>query len=151
MRTGGAACNTRAVPRSRSVVAGMMLLVLIALTVPAVSLAGGSAGDQQYTDPFSGGSGGASTHTAATTTSSAPATTTSSPAPAASSPVAATPTTSADPSTVAAATTASDSAATMATSSPTLPYTGYDAWTAVGFGLTLLAGGTVIRWRVRRS
>jgi hypothetical protein len=152
MRTGCAACNTRAVPRSRSVLAGMMLLVLIALAVPAVSLAGGSAGDQQYTDPFSGGNGGASTHTTATTTSSTPATTTSSPAPATSSPVAATPTTSADPSTVAAATTtASDPTATMATSSTTLPYTGYDAWTAVGFGVTLVAGGIVIRWRVRRS
>ena len=39
----------------------------------------------------------------------------------------------------------------MATSSPTLPYTGYDAWTAVGFGLALVAGGVVVRWRVRRS
>jgi LPXTG-motif cell wall-anchored protein len=127
----------------------MLLLVLVALAVPAVSLAGGSAGDQQYTDPFSGGS---SSHTAATTTSSAPATTTSSPAPATSSPAAAAPTPSADPSTVAAATTtAADPTATIATSSPTLPYTGYDAWTAVGFGLALLAGGTVIRWRVRRS
>ena len=34
-------------------------------------------------------------------------------------------------------------------SSTTLPYTGYDAWTAVGFGLTLVAGGAALRWHLR--
>jgi hypothetical protein len=134
----------------------MLLLVLVALAVPAVSLAGGSAGDQQYTDPFSGGSGGSGSHTAGTTTSS-PATTTSSPAPAQTTPSAAPSTTpaastgSAVPTTAAAVpTTAGEPTATMAGgSSPTLPYTGYDAWTAVGFGVTLVAGGAALRWHLR--
>jgi hypothetical protein len=151
------ACNTRAVPRSRFVLAGMLLLVALALALPAVSLAGGSAGDQQYTDPFSGGSGGGASQTAATTTS-APATTGPAPAQTTSSPASttpATPTGSADPTSAAAVpTTAGEPTATIAGSgSPTLPHTGYDAWTAVGFGLTLVAGGAVLRWRlhVRRS
>ena len=132
----------------------MLLLVLMALAVPAVSLAGGSAGDQQYTDPFAG-SGGSGSHTAGTTTSS-PATTTSSPAPAQTTHSAAPSTTpaapsSADPTTAAAVpTTAGEPTATMAGgSSTTLPYTGYDAWTAVGFGLTLVAGGAALRWHLR--
>jgi hypothetical protein len=131
----------------------MLLLVLVALAVPAVSLAGGSAGDQQYTDPFSGGSGGSGPHTA----TSSPATTTSSPAPAQTTPSAAPSTTpaastsSADPTTAAAVpTTAGEPTATMAGgSSTTLPHTGYDAWTAVGFGVTLVAGGAALRWHLR--
>jgi hypothetical protein len=124
----------------------MLLLVLVALAVPAVSLAGGSAGDQQYTDPFAGGSG-SRTAPSTTTSSPAPAQTTSS-APPSTTPAA--PTGTADPATVAAAsTTASQPTATMATSSPMLPYTGYDAWTAVGFGLVLVGGGVALRWRVR--
>jgi hypothetical protein len=138
----------------------MLLLLLVALAVPAVSLAGGSAGDQQYTDPFSGSSGGS--HTAPTTTSSpAPATTTTSRAPVTrtASPVPAqtsaapssTPASGADPTTAAAVpTTGGDPTATIAgRSSTTLPYTGYDAWTAVGFGLTLVAGGAALRRRMR--
>jgi hypothetical protein len=127
----------------------MLLLVLVALAVPAASLAGGSAGDQQYTDPFAGGSGGSGSHTAGTTTSSpAPAQTTSSPAPPTT--VAAS-TNSADPTTAAAvSTTAGEPTATMASGSSTeLPHTGYDAWTAVGFGLTLVAGGAALRWQLR--
>jgi hypothetical protein len=126
----------------------MLLVVMVALAVPAVTLAGGSAGDQQYTDPFSGGG----SHTAGTTPSSpAPSTTTSSPAPQQT-------TSSAVPSTTPAASTtpgtdptaAAQPTATIAgPSSTTLPYTGYDAWTAVGFGLTLVAGGATLRWRVR--
>jgi hypothetical protein len=131
----------------------MLLLVLVALAVPAVSLAGGSAGDQQYTDPFSGGSGGSGSHIA----TSSPATTTSSPAPAQTTPSAAPSTTpaastsSADPTTAAAVpTTAGEPTATMADgSSTTLPHTGYDAWTAVGFGVTLVAGGAALRWHLR--
>jgi hypothetical protein len=142
----------------------MLLLVLVALAVPAVSLAGGSAGDQQYTDPFSGGSSGSGSHTAGTTTSS-PATTTSSPAPAQTTPSAAPSTTPADPTTAAAVpttagdptataaavpTTAGEPTATMAGgSSTTLPHTGYDAWTAVGFGVALVAGGAALRWHLR--
>jgi hypothetical protein len=136
----------------------MVLLVLVALAVPAVSFAGGSAGDQQYTDPFAGssGGGGSGSHTASTTTSS-PATTTSSPAPAqttaseAPSTTPAVSTSPADPTTAAAVpTTAGEPTATVAGgSSRTLPYTGYDAWTAVGFGLTLVVGGAAMRWRLR--
>ena len=130
----------------------MLLLVLVALAVPAVSLAGGSAGDQQYTDPFAGGSsGGSGSHTAGTHTSG-PATTTSRPAPAqsSSSPAPVASTSAADPTTATpVATTAGEPTATMAGGSSTsLPYTGYDAWTAVGFGLTLVAGGAVLRWRL---
>jgi hypothetical protein len=127
----------------------MLLLILVALAVPAVSFAGGSAGDQQYTDPFGGGSSGSGSHTAATTTSSpAPAQTTASAAP---STTPAAPTSSADPTTAAAVpTTAGEPTATMASGSSTeLPHTGYDAWTAVGFGLTLVAGGAALRWHVR--
>jgi hypothetical protein len=131
----------------------MLLLILVALAVPAVSLAGGSAGDQQYTDPF-GGSSGSGSHSASTSTPS-PATTTSSPAQttpsAAPSTTPAASSNSADPTTAAAtATTAGEPTATMAGgSSTTLPYTGYDAWTAVGFGLTLAAGGAALRWHLR--
>jgi hypothetical protein len=127
----------------------MLVLVLVALAVPAASLAGGSAGDQQYTDPFAGGSGGSGSHTATPTTSSpAPAQTTSSPAPSAT---AAPPTSSADPTTAAAvSTTAGEPTATIASGpSTTLPHTGYDAWTAVGFGLTLVVGGAALRWHLR--
>ncbi len=132
----------------------MLALLVVALAVPAVSLAGGSAGDQQYTDPFSGGNGGS--HTAPTTTS-APAATptttsgatvtrTASPVPAQT---ATAPASAADPTTAAAVpTTAGEPTATIAGSSGTLPYTGYDAWTAVGFGLTLVAGGGALRWRM---
>jgi hypothetical protein len=136
----------------------MLLLVLVALAVPAASLAGGSAGDQQYTDPFAGGSGGSGSHTAGTTTSSpAPAQTTSTPAPAQTTSSPAPPTTvaastnSADPTTAAAvSTTAGEPTATMASGSSTeLPQTGYDAWTAVGFGLTLVVGGAALRWHLR--
>jgi hypothetical protein len=131
----------------------MLLLILVALAVPAVSLAGGSAGDQQYTDPF-GGSSGSGSHSASTSTPS-PAPTTSSPAQttpsAAPSTTPAASTNSADPTTAAAVpTTAGEPTATMAGGpSTTLPYTGYDAWTAVGFGLTLLAGGAALRWHLR--
>jgi len=66
---------------------------------------------------------------------------------------------SADPTTAAVvsttpseptATIAGGPTATMAGGSSTkLPYTGYDAWTAVGFGLTLVAGGAALRWHLR--
>ncbi len=129
----------------------MLVLVLLALAIPAVSLAGGSAGDQQYTDPFSGGSGGGGAQTATTTTSPAPATTTASPAApqTTSSPAASTDPASSVTSTTAAAPTATIAATPTGTNTPqsTLPYTGYDAWTAVGFGVTLVAGGLALRWR----
>jgi hypothetical protein len=126
----------------------MLMLALVALAVPAVSVAGGSAGDQQYTDPFGGGSG--SQTAPATTTAAASATRTAAP----QTQTQTAPVQTSAPSTVASqtaatpSTTAGEPTATMATSSTTLPYTGYDAWTAIGFGLTLVAGGAVIRWRL---
>ena len=60
----------------------MLLLGALALAIPAVTLAsgGGSAGDQQYTDPFAGTAPGKSkpktTTTGTPTTSSQPAATT---------------------------------------------------------------------------
>jgi LPXTG-motif cell wall-anchored protein len=130
-------------------IAGLLALV-VGLAVPALSLAGGSAGDQQYTDPFGGASGShsasATTTTPATTTASATPTSTASPEPSTGS---ADPTTAAGSSSGELATTAGEPTATIATSTPTLPYTGYDAWTAVGFGITLVAGGLILRRRVR--
>lgn len=144
--TGCLACHTRAVPRSRLVLAGLLALVLAALAAPAVSLAGGggSAGDQQYTDPFSGGGTSHSTSTAqATTPTPAPA-----PAPA---PAPGSAATSATPTTPTADPTATIATATPLSTVATLPYTGYDLWTAAGFGLTMVAGGLVLRRRTRRA
>jgi LPXTG-motif cell wall-anchored protein len=126
---------------SRRLVAWITALALLGLCVPAVTIAsgGGSAGDQQYTDPFAG------TPTKPQTTPSAPAATT--PAPAATTPApAATPTTAVSPS---AATTPAQTIGSTTVKS--LPYTGYDGWLAAGFGLTLLGGGLVLRRHTRRS
>jgi LPXTG-motif cell wall-anchored protein len=132
--------------RLRLAVAGILTVGLLALAVPAASLAGGSAGDQQYTDPFSGSSSHTATARASATTTSSPAPSTTT-APAASAPD---PTTANAASTTADATTTADEpTATIATSSPMLPHTGYDAWTAVGFGIVLIGGGIALRRRVR--
>ena len=127
----------------------MLLLGALALAVPAVALAGGggSAGDQQYTDPFAGTSPGKSkpktTTTSAPTTSSAPATSTPPP----------TPTTSVTP--VASTSTASDPTTPTATIASTttgeLPRTGYDGWLAAGLGFALVGGGLGLRVRLRRT
>lgn len=112
-------------------------VIAVALVVPALSLAGGSAGNQQYTDPFGSGSGSTTTHAAAPSTTASP-------------PPATTPETTA--ATVAATTTAADPTATAATtSSGTLPHTGYDLWTGVGFGVTLIAAGIVLRRRTHHA
>lgn len=119
------------------------MIGVLALSVPAVTVAsggGGSAGDQQYTDPFAGTSTPTSathTTTSAPTTPAAPATTA---APATSPPVQ--PTTTID----------SDPTATMAsTSANQLPYTGYDGWLAATFGFVMVAGGLILRRRTARS
>jgi len=106
-----------------------------ALVVPALSLAGGSAGNQQYTDPFGSSS-------QSSTTQAAPPSTTASPAPGTTPASAPATTTAADPTAT---------AATATTSSGTLPYTGYDVWTGVGFAVTLIAGGIVLRRRAHRA
>ncbi len=131
----------------------MLLLGALALAIPAVTLAsgGGSAGDQQYTDPFAGTAPGKSkpktTTTSTPTTSSQPAATTP----------AATPTTSATP--VASTSTSSDpttptaTIASTATSTTTgeLPHTGYDGWLAATLGFVLVGGGLGLRARLRRT
>jgi LPXTG-motif cell wall-anchored protein len=127
----------------------ILLLGALALAIPAVTLAGGgggSAGDQQYTDPFAGTSPGKSkpktTSTSAPTTSTQPATTP------ATGP---TPTTSVTP--VASTSTASDPTtptATIASTTGQLPHTGYDSWLAAGLGFVLVAGGLGLRARLRR-
>jgi LPXTG-motif cell wall-anchored protein len=128
----------------------MLLLGALALAVPAVTLAaggGGSAGDQQYTDPF----GGTSTPTSKPkTTATTPPQTTPTPAPApttSATPVASTQTattqTSSDPTTP---------TATIASSTTgTLPRTGYDSWLAAGLGFVLVGGGLALRVRARRA
>jgi hypothetical protein len=140
----------------RWLVTCMLLLGALALAVPAVTLAagGGSAGDQQYTDPFAGTSPGKSkpktTTTSTPTTSTQPATTTPPPTP--TTPPA-TPTTSVTP--VASTSTASDPTtptATIASTTTTeLPHTGYDGWLAAGLGFVLVAGGLGLRARLRRT
>src|ERR1700761_6164281 len=62
--------------RSRLLIAACLTLGVLALALPAASLAGGSAGDQQYTHPFGGG---AAQPAQTSTTSAAPPTTTSAP------------------------------------------------------------------------
>jgi hypothetical protein len=128
----------------------MLLFGVLALAVPAVTLAsgGGSAGDQQYTDPFAGTAPGKSKSktTSTQTTSTAPATQPSTTPPA--------PTTSATP--VASTSTASDPTttptATIATSTTgELPRTGYDGWLAAGLGFVLVSGGLGLRSRLRRT
>jgi hypothetical protein len=114
----------------------------LALAVPAVTLAsgGGSAGDQQYTDPFAGSTTPTSashTTTSAPTTSTAAPTTTSAPPPTATvAPAPTTPATAADPTTPTATT-------------AQLPYTGYDGWVAGLCGFVLVSAGLVLRHRVR--
>ena len=127
----------------------MLLLGAVALSIPAVTLAaggGGSAGDQQYTDPFGGTSTPSST-THATATPTTPATTNA-------------PTTSAPASTVAASSTTSaagtltsdpGSMPTATTAGNQLPYTGYDIWLAGAFGFAMVGGGLLLRRRTHRS
>jgi len=135
----------------------MLVIGALALSVPAVTLAaggGGSAGDQQYTDPFAGTSTPTSpTHTAtsAPTTSATPTTPaspTTTAAPATSPPA----TTSDSPPVQPTDTIAADPTATIAsTSTNQLPYTGYDGWLAATFGFVMVGGGLVLRRRAGRS
>ena len=116
-----------------------LLLGLLALGAPAVALAGGSAGDQQYTDPFGAG----------TTTTSAARDTATATTPASATTPAATPP-AADPA-PAQTSTGSQPTATVAGTSSSLPYTGYDTWMAAGFGAVMLATGLGLRLQARRS
>lgn len=151
MRVGTAIAILARVRTPRWLVTCMLLLGAVALAVPAVTLAagGGSAGDQQYTDPFAGTAPGKSKPK--TTTTGTPATSTQ---PAATTPPpTATPTTSVTP--VASTSSASDPTTPTATiaSSTTgeLPHTGYDGWLAAALGFALVGGGLGLRARLRRT
>ncbi|MGH2875836.1 MAG: LPXTG cell wall anchor domain-containing protein [Solirubrobacteraceae bacterium] len=125
----------------------LVALLALALAIPAVTLAagGGSAGDQQYTDPFAGTPKTTST---ATQTQTAPST---SPAPTttAAPSTSPTPTTSAPVPSSTAAPSAADPTATTALNQ--LPYTGYSGWLAAAFGFALVAAGVIVRRRLRRT
>lgn len=143
-----------AMRRPRHAIAVLLVLGLLGFALPALALAsgGGSAGDQQYTDPFGGSGGQTTTHR--TTTSASPPPTSS--APATSTP--ATPATT-TPATSPAATSAVDPTATAASTTPvsststagTLPYTGYDGGLAALLGGGLVLSGAALRIRSRRS
>ena len=145
------------VPASRRLLTWFALLVALALAVPAVTLAsgGGSAGDQQYTDPFAGTptpqthTGGTQTATL-TATAPAPATT---PASAGTTPATGTrpPAATPAPATATSAPAVSAASATTSTRPTTLPFTGYDSWLAAGLGAGMVAGGIVLRRRARRT
>ena len=128
------------------------MFAALALAVPAATLAanGGSAGDQQYTDPFAGTPAPTSTQTS-TTPAPAPATAT---APVASTPSAGTP---APVTATPAASPAAGSETPAATTTPVpthpteLPFTGYDSWLAAGLGAAMVAGGLVLRRRARAA
>jgi LPXTG-motif cell wall-anchored protein len=102
----------------------VMLLCALALAAPATAY-GQSAGDEQYEDPFAPG-----TEEPQVTPEPAPA-----PAPAsggeASAPAAA--------------------PAPEATAAQQLPYTGADVEIVLAAGVALLAGGVVLRLRLRRG
>jgi LPXTG-motif cell wall-anchored protein len=140
----------------RHLAALLVVLGALALAVPTVALAGGSAGNNQYTNPFGSGTTSQPTTTAPPQTSSttAPVTTTSVPPPA-STQSAATATTSVvtttDPASGPTATAAASPGAGATTGGKALPRTGYADWELAGFGLVLVAGGLVIRRRSRRA
>jgi hypothetical protein len=140
---------------TRRLVSLLLVLGAVALAVPAATLAsgGGSAGDNQYTDPFahttSTASAPATTSTAAapqTTTTAAPVTST--PAPVTTTPAAPAATATAVPTATADATTAP---VTNGSVSRSLPYTGYDSLLAGALGVALLAAGIGLRSTARRA
>jgi hypothetical protein len=128
----------------------MLLFGVVALAVPAVTLAsgGGSAGDQQYTDPFAGTAPGKSkpktTTTSPPTTPTQPATT---PAPTSAPATSTTPVASTSPSSDPTTPTAT----IASTTAGELPHTGYDGWLAGALGFVLVSGGLGLRARLRRG
>jgi LPXTG-motif cell wall-anchored protein len=139
-----------------AVVAGAVLVGAgsASLLVPATSAAS-CAGCAQYTNPL--GSTTQSVTQTASQTTSPPVTRTATAAPPSTTPAAGgtvapaetTATTDPQPTATAASGVASGSGTTA--SDPSLPHTGYDSWTVVGFGVVLLAGGLVVRRRLRRT
>jgi hypothetical protein len=133
----------------RWLVTCMLLLGALALAIPAATLAsgGGSAGDQQYTDPFGGTNPGKSkpktTSTSTPTASTQPATTTPAVTPTSSATPVASTSTSSDPTT--------PTATIASTTTGELPHTGYDGWLAAALGFGLVGGGLGLRARLRRT
>jgi hypothetical protein len=143
----------------RHLAALLVVLGALALAVPAIALAGGSAGNNQYTNPFGG----------STTSQSAPPQTssTTAPEPTTSSAPPETQTSSTPPATAVSPATATTSVQTTSDPEPTataaspdrsittadkgLPRTGYAVAEIVGFGLVMVASGLVIRRRARRA
>ncbi len=128
--------------RSRLATAVCLLLGVLALALPAGALAGGSAGNQQYTDPFGSGRHSGTTSTRAATTATTPTPTT---------PSTTTPSTSSsgggvDPTT-AATTSSAPAVVTSRSASGSLPYSGFAVPTAAGLGVVLIAGGIGLRRR----
>lgn len=122
--------------RSRHVLVCLGLLALLAGPAVALAQGGGSAGDQQYTDPFGSTTKTSQTHTQTQTE------TVATPPPVSTTPA---------PATTAATTDGSTTAVATAATSKTLPYTGLDLWTVAGVGLTLTASGLLIRSRTKRA
>jgi cytoskeletal protein RodZ len=133
---------------ARHLAALLSVLGVIAMLVPAIALAGGSAGNSQYTNPFGN-----------TSPSSPPATSSTASAPPATTPAQSTSPATTSPSTTPVTTSGAPTATAVAgagggsttSSGRSLPRTGYLDWEAAGFGLVLVAGGFVIRRRLHRS
>jgi hypothetical protein len=151
----------RAMRDGRHLAALLVVLGALALAVPALALAGGSAGNNQYTNPFGGGTTSQlATTPPRTSSTTAPVTTTSTPPPVSTespgtteSPPTATPTTSVVTTSEPAptATAAASPGAGTTTDGKALPRTGYAGWEIAGFALVMIAGGFVIRRRVGRT
>lgn len=143
--------------RSRHLATFLLLLGLFALAAPALALAGGSAGDQQYVDPLAAGQKHQSSTSPASITPAprAPTSTTSAPSPSptpSSSPASSSGvTTSAVAPTATIASAPSSTVTTSAQATKQLPYTGYDSWLAGGLGGLLVIGGLGLRWTARRA
>jgi LPXTG-motif cell wall-anchored protein len=121
---------------TRHVATCLLVLGAIALALPAATLAagGGSAADNQYSDPFASTAPAAGqTATHATTTTAAAAT----------------------PAVTTAATTSALTAtaapARLSRSSRSLPYTGFDGLLAAVVGAAMMAGGVALRRRARSA
>jgi hypothetical protein len=106
--------------------------IALALAAPAAAHAQGGAGDDQYSDPFSGSSG---TPTATPQPSAPQATATPAPAQSSAAP--------------AATATPAPAASASSAAGPALPYTGVDAWIPGLSGALLLGAGVALRVRLR--
>lgn len=119
----------------------ILLLVALAGVLPAVALAGGSAGNQQYTDPFAGSTSSSSATVTVTSTAATP--------PPDTTPVV---TSSASATTPPPATTPAATTPATSTVRPAhLPFTGYNGWLAAALGAGMVSGGIALRRRTRRA